>query len=183
MPSETSPKRAGSDASASFSVADRCASTACSTRAFGRVLGYGVGKQRRQAGRATVVPIDARFAGARTGMASDLARQLGCAFDAGLPGHTIRVDTWKQTSVAGVFAAGDASSLMTNATFASASGVAAAVGAHRLLIFGLHAQNGMQSGVTRDRKTRCIERMGPTGPAVAVAGRRRAAGFAARCAV
>lgn len=139
MPSVTSPKRAGSDASVSFSAAARRASTACSTRAFGRVLGYPVGKQRRQAGRATVVPIDALFAGARTGMASDLAQQLGRAFDEGPRGHAIRVDAWKRTSVAGVYAAGDASSLITNATFASASGVAAGVGVHRSLIFGLGA--------------------------------------------
>ncbi|UTV58394.1 NAD(P)/FAD-dependent oxidoreductase [Burkholderia arboris] len=86
-----------------------------------------------------VVPVEALFIGARTDMASDLAQQLGCAFDEGPLGTAIRVDTWKQTSVAGVYAAGDASSLMTNATFASASGVAAGVGAHRSLIFGLHA--------------------------------------------
>ncbi|HEM7803351.1 NAD(P)/FAD-dependent oxidoreductase [Burkholderia cenocepacia] len=86
-----------------------------------------------------VVPIDALFIGARTDMASDLAQQLGCAFDDGPLGTAIRVDTWKRTSVAGVYAAGDASSLMTNATFASASGVAAGVGAHRSLVFGLGA--------------------------------------------
>ncbi|VWB67132.1 thioredoxin reductase [Burkholderia arboris] len=86
-----------------------------------------------------IVPVEALFIGARTDMASDLAQQLGCAFDEGPLGTAIRVDTWKQTSVAGVYAAGDASSLMTNATFASASGVAAGVGAHRSLIFGLHA--------------------------------------------
>ncbi|MET3619324.1 NAD(P)/FAD-dependent oxidoreductase [Burkholderia ambifaria] len=86
-----------------------------------------------------VVPIEALFIGARTEMASDLAQQLGCAFDEAPLGVAVRVDTWKQTSVPGVFAAGDASSLMTNATFASASGVAAGVGAHRSLIFGLDA--------------------------------------------
>ncbi|WP_306715921.1 NAD(P)/FAD-dependent oxidoreductase [Burkholderia dolosa] len=84
-----------------------------------------------------VVPIDALFVGARTEMASDLAAQLGCEFDEGPLGPAIRVDAWKHTSVPGVFAAGDASSLMTNATFAAASGVAAGVGAHRSLIFGL----------------------------------------------
>ncbi|WP_175943611.1 NAD(P)/FAD-dependent oxidoreductase [Burkholderia pyrrocinia] len=86
-----------------------------------------------------VVPIDALFVGARTVMASDLAQQLGCAFDEGPLGPVVRVDTWKQTSVAGVFAAGDASTPMTNATFASASGVTAGIAAHRSLIFGLHA--------------------------------------------
>lgn len=82
-----------------------------------------------------IVEIDALFVGTRTHMASDLASQLGCAFDEGPLGPVIRVDTWKQTSVPGVFAAGDASNLMTNATFASAAGVAAGVAAHRSLIF------------------------------------------------
>ncbi|VWD40554.1 NAD(P)/FAD-dependent oxidoreductase [Burkholderia contaminans] len=84
-----------------------------------------------------VVPIDALFVGAHTAMASDLAQQLGCAFDDGPLGPVVRVDAMKQTSVAGVFAAGDASTPMTNATFASASGVMAGVAAHRSLIFGL----------------------------------------------
>ncbi|MBN3748519.1 NAD(P)/FAD-dependent oxidoreductase [Burkholderia sp. Se-20373] len=84
-----------------------------------------------------VVPIDALFVGARTAMASDLAQQLGCAFDDGPLGPVVRVDAMKQTSVAGVFAAGDASTPMSNATFASASGVMAGVAAHRSLIVGL----------------------------------------------
>ncbi|OXI18703.1 NAD(P)/FAD-dependent oxidoreductase [Burkholderia sp. AU15512] len=84
-----------------------------------------------------VVPIDALFVGAPTAMASDLAQQLGCAFDDGPLGPVVRVDAMKQTSVAGVFAAGDASTPMSNATFASASGVMAGVAAHRSLIVGL----------------------------------------------
>ncbi|WP_175869867.1 NAD(P)/FAD-dependent oxidoreductase [Burkholderia sp. BCC0397] len=86
-----------------------------------------------------VVPIDALFIGARTGMASDLAQQLGCAFDEGPLGPVVRVDALKQASIAGVFAAGDASTPMSNATLASASGVMAGVAAHRSLIWGLHA--------------------------------------------
>lgn len=82
-----------------------------------------------------VIPIEALFVGAHTEMASDLAEQLGCAFDEGPLGPLIRVDGFKETSVPGVFAAGDASTAMTNATFASASGVMAGVSAHRSLIF------------------------------------------------
>ncbi|RDU97693.1 NAD(P)/FAD-dependent oxidoreductase [Trinickia dinghuensis] len=81
------------------------------------------------------ISIDALFVGARTALTSDLAVQLGCAIDEGPLGPVIRVGDWKETSVAGVFAAGDASSAMTNATFASAAGVAAGVAAHRSLIF------------------------------------------------
>ena len=84
-----------------------------------------------------VVGLDALFVGPRTQMASALGEQLGCAFDEGPMGPVIRADDWKQTSVPGVFAAGDASTMWTNATFASAAGVAAGVAAHRSLIFGL----------------------------------------------
>jgi thioredoxin reductase len=82
-----------------------------------------------------VVPIEALFVGAPTEMASDLAEQLGCALDEGPLGPLIRVDGFKETSVPGIFAAGDASTAMTNATFASASGVMAGVSVHRSLIF------------------------------------------------
>ncbi|ODP34565.1 NAD(P)/FAD-dependent oxidoreductase [Pandoraea sp. ISTKB] len=83
-----------------------------------------------------VVPVDALFITPQSAMANDLAVQLGCAIDEGPLGPLIRVGDWKETTVPGVFAAGDASNAMTNATFASAAGVAAGVGAHRSLIFG-----------------------------------------------
>jgi thioredoxin reductase len=88
-------------------------------------------------GDGRIVAIDALFIGPRTQMASDLAEQLGCAFDESPMGPVIRIDEWKQTSVPGVFAAGDASTAWTNASFAAAAGVAAGVAAHRSLIFGL----------------------------------------------
>ncbi len=57
-------------------------------------------------------------------------------FDEGPIGAVIRVDDWKQTSVPGVFAAGDAASVWSNATFAAAAGVAV----HRSLIWVCKAQ-------------------------------------------
>ncbi|HDR9181116.1 TPA: NAD(P)/FAD-dependent oxidoreductase [Burkholderia vietnamiensis] len=84
-----------------------------------------------------VVHIEALFVGPRTQMASSLVEQLGCALDEGPMGSIIRVDDLKRTSVPGVFAAGDVSTMWSNATFASAAGVAAGVAAHRSLIFGL----------------------------------------------
>ena len=80
--------------------------------------------------------IHALFVASRTHMASPLATQLGCAFDEGPLGPVIRVDALKQTTVAGVFAAGDAAIPMSNATLASASGVMAGVCAHRSLAIG-----------------------------------------------
>lgn len=81
------------------------------------------------------VGVAALFTAPRVRMASPLADRLGCAFEAGMVGPYIRVDDWKATSVAGVFAAGDAASPMHSATFASAAGAMAGVAAHRSLIW------------------------------------------------
>lgn len=81
-----------------------------------------------------VVRVDALFTAPTIHMASPLADQLGCAFEDGPMGPMIKVDPMKETSVPGIFAAGDASSPMHNATLASAAGVMAGVGAHRSLI-------------------------------------------------
>ncbi|EHK65403.1 NAD(P)/FAD-dependent oxidoreductase [Achromobacter arsenitoxydans] len=82
------------------------------------------------------MPVHALFVASRTHMASPLAMQLGCAFDDGPLGPVIRVNELKETTVAGVYAAGDASTPMSNATLASASGVMAGICAHRSLVFG-----------------------------------------------
>ncbi|WP_321953411.1 NAD(P)/FAD-dependent oxidoreductase [Paraburkholderia bannensis] len=82
-----------------------------------------------------VADIDALFVGPTTHMASSLATQLGCEFDDGPMGKVIRVDELKQTSIAGVFAAGDAATAWANASFAAAAGVTAGIAVHRSLIF------------------------------------------------
>lgn len=82
-----------------------------------------------------VIEISALFVGTRIRMASPVVEQLGCAFEEGPVGPVLQVDEMKQTSVPGVFAAGDATSLMHNATLAAAAGVMAGVAAHRSLIF------------------------------------------------
>lgn len=80
------------------------------------------------------VPAEAVFTAPRTHMASPLAEQLGCAFAQGMTGPYIQVDPMQQSSVPGVFAAGDAATEMYNATLASAAGVMAGVAAHRVLV-------------------------------------------------
>jgi thioredoxin reductase len=82
-----------------------------------------------------LVALDALFIAARTRMASEIAEQLGCAFDAGMMGPVIRVDGRQMTTVPGVFAAGDIARQMHNATFASADGVMAGTAVHQALIF------------------------------------------------
>jgi thioredoxin reductase len=81
-----------------------------------------------------IVPLQALFTATRTYMASPLAEQLGCEFEDGPQGSYLEVDDWKQTTVPGLYAAGDATTPMHNATFASASGVMAGVGAHQSLV-------------------------------------------------
>ena len=88
----------------------------------------------RLAGRGReVVAIDALFTGSRTRMASPIAEQLGCAFDDGPFGPIIRTDARRETTVPGVFAAGDAVRAPHNATWASADGVQAGISAHQSL--------------------------------------------------
>ncbi|MBB3220619.1 thioredoxin reductase [Massilia umbonata] len=83
-----------------------------------------------------VVPLGALFVSPMTLPASPLAGQLGCAFDDGPSGPYLRVDERKQTTVPGVFAAGDAATPMHSATLASAAGMLAGVHAHQSLVFG-----------------------------------------------
>ena len=52
-------------------------------------------------------------------------------------GTFVEVDEFKESSVKGVFVAGDLSNPMQNATFAIASGTMAGIAAHRALIFNL----------------------------------------------
>jgi thioredoxin reductase len=69
-------------------------------------------------------------------MTSPLADQLGCAFNEGPLGRAIVVDDKQQTSVPGLFAAGDAARLMHNIAFAVSGGAMAGVAAHQSLVFG-----------------------------------------------
>lgn len=80
------------------------------------------------------LPIGALFVAPRVRPSSPMFEQLGCATEEGPLGPYVRVDEWKQTSVPGVYSAGDVSTAMHNASFAVASGVTAGVGAHQSLM-------------------------------------------------
>ena len=58
------------------------------------------------------VALDALFTGVPTRLASPLAAQLGCAIDDVIGGPIIRVDAMGQTTVPGVYAAGDNATMM-----------------------------------------------------------------------
>ncbi len=80
--------------------------------------------------------IKALFTAPRTSMTSTLAEQLGCEFVDGIFGPVIKVDERQQTTVQGVYAAGDAAREPHNVAFAVANGTWAGVAAHQSLIFG-----------------------------------------------
>jgi thioredoxin reductase len=99
------------------------------------ILGSGASIDAVRLSDGRSVAIQAAFTAPRTHMASSLAEKFGCGFDEGPFGPLIRTNEQKQTTIAGVYAAGDATSAMANATLASAAGVMAGVGAHQSLIF------------------------------------------------
>src|SRR5688572_14864881 len=100
-----------------------------------------------------VVPVDALFTSARTRLASPLAEQLGCELYDGPIGPVIRTDERKQTTVPGVYAAGDAARFPHTVSWAVADGVTAGIGAHQsLALSGLTAaasSHAGQSGATQ----------------------------------
>jgi len=80
-------------------------------------------------------PIDALYVAPRARLNSAIAEQLGCVMDDGPFGPIVRTDEQKQTTVAGVYAAGDIARAPHNATWAAADGVTAGVFLHQSLVF------------------------------------------------
>jgi thioredoxin reductase len=85
---------------------------------------------------------DAIFVAPRTSPSADLYRGLGCALEAGFSGDFIKVDERQETSVRGVYAAGDLARPMHNVTFAMATGVMAGSMAHHSLLVAPAAPGG-----------------------------------------
>ena len=81
------------------------------------------------------VPMDGLFVPTRTRMASPLAAQLGCAFDAGPLGDFIRTDAFKETTVPGVFACGDAARGAGSVALAVGDGAQAGMAVHQSMVF------------------------------------------------
>lgn len=82
-----------------------------------------------------LVEIAALYVAPRTSFQSPIAEQLGCALEEGPLGPVICTDAMKNTSVTGVYAAGDIARPMHNATLASADGVLAGNALHQALVF------------------------------------------------
>ncbi len=80
------------------------------------------------------VPLDAIFAHAPIQLSSNLGIQLGCETKPGMAGDFFVVDHSQQTTIPGVYAAGDAARPMHNISFAVADGAGAGVFAHQSLV-------------------------------------------------
>jgi thioredoxin reductase len=78
---------------------------------------------------------DGLFTAPRTSMASPVAEQLGCRFVEGPMGAYIDINPMMETSVAGVFACGDAARAAGSVSLAVGDGCMAGVSAHRSLVF------------------------------------------------
>jgi len=99
------------------------------------VLGEGLAIAAVRLADGRVLALEAIFTAPQTAPASPLAAQLGCVFEDGMTGPHLKLETGQQTTVPGVYGAGDMASPMHNATLASAAGVMAGIGAHQSLIF------------------------------------------------
>jgi thioredoxin reductase len=85
-------------------------------------------------GRGDAHWLDALFIVPRTNLGTPLASQLGCAIDQGPHGPIVRTDANKETTVKGVYCAGDAARTPPHyASFATADGMVAAMAAHTSL--------------------------------------------------
>lgn len=76
----------------------------------------------------------AMFVGPRTSLAGSPAEQLGCATAEGPMGNFVRVGPMAQTTIPGVFAAGDLARPAPNINFALADGAQAGIASHASLL-------------------------------------------------
>lgn len=83
-----------------------------------------------------VVKLDGLFTATRLEVASPIAALLGCEFDEGPLGRTIKTDLMKASTVPGVYACGDAARPGGSLPLAVGDGTMAGAAAHQSLIFG-----------------------------------------------
>jgi len=102
------------------------------------VLGDGGSLSALRLEDGATIPLEALYVGPRSHANSDIATQLGCEHDEIFWGQMIRTDMMKQTTVPGVFAAGDITRGGHAVTFAAADGVMVGTALHRSLVFPNH---------------------------------------------
>lgn len=86
-------------------------------------------------GDGRVMMLDGLFLHTRTRLVGSFAEQLGCELGDGHLGPIYKTDARKETTVAGVFACGDAATPVPSVSYAVADGVRAGTAAHQSLLF------------------------------------------------
>ncbi|WP_444884832.1 NAD(P)/FAD-dependent oxidoreductase [Microbulbifer sp. PSTR4-B] len=81
------------------------------------------------------LPLEGLYVSPKSEMTLPFIDKLSLELEDSFTGRIVKVDEFKETSVKGIFAAGDLSNPMQSGTFAIASGTMAGIGAHRSLIF------------------------------------------------
>jgi thioredoxin reductase len=81
------------------------------------------------------IALDGLFVASAIRVASPIAGQLGCAFDEGPLGAFIRTNEFKETTVPGVFACGDAARMAGSVALAVGDGAMAGAAMHQSLVF------------------------------------------------
>lgn len=81
------------------------------------------------------IELDGLFTASGIRMASPIAGHLGCAFDEGPLGAFIRVNEFKETTIPGVFACGDAARMAGSVALAVGDGAMAGAATHQSLVF------------------------------------------------
>lgn len=85
-----------------------------------------------------VIPQDGLFTLTRVEVASPIAQALGCEFEDGPLGRTIKTDAMKATTVPGVYACGDAARQGGSLPLVVGDGTLAGAATHQSLIFANH---------------------------------------------
>jgi thioredoxin reductase len=92
--------------------------------------------------------LDALFLMPRARLSGSFAEQLGCELETGRLGPIYKTDAMKETTVAGVFACGDAAAPMPSVSYAVADGVRAGTAAHQSLVFRAKKEEVVPSRAT-----------------------------------
>ena len=85
-----------------------------------------------------VVPLKALFLITRSAIDNPIVTQLGCELEDAPFGKMIKTNNLKETTVKGVFAAGDVARPIHNATWAASDGVSAGIFTHQSLVVGIN---------------------------------------------
>lgn len=100
------------------------------------VLGGGDSVRAVQLADGREIAVAVVYVAPQTRFSHSLVQQLGCELEQGPTGAYVKTDAMQQSSIAGVFVAGDMAMPMHNAMLAAAAGVKAGGAAHRFLMFG-----------------------------------------------